>query len=823
MTRPVHTKAPIGSENGASRKSLLDLSRKLSASIGAEFFQAMAKHLADAVAADCVVLAEFLGGHMERCRSVGAWSDGAPAAFEFELAGSIAAQIALGRESQCRSRARSHFPSDALLSQTGAEACIGVPLTAARAAHPMGALMAIYRHPVANIRFPKLMLEAFAGRAAAELMHKVEEDRIRESEQRYRAFITQNADAMWRVEFEQPIPTNLPEEEQLDRINKYGYIAECNDAAARMLGLKTADQLVGARISEVTPDDPDARDAKVAAIRAGYQLTNLEVCRCDSVGCRHCFLRSQWGIVEDGQLQRIWGSNRDITDLRHAQLALDAAEQRMADLVESMRMLVVFVGMNGIIEFCNEYVFEVTGWPPDDLIGKEWLKVLIPTDERRRVGSELELNTPEKPVHFESTLVAKPGPLQIEWDSTVLRNSDGRPAARALVGRNITEQKGLQAQILQAEKLAGIGRLAGGLAHDFNNLLTVILGYTSKLLDEASPLDPSFSSLKQIQKAASRSADLAHRLLTFSRREIFRPQVVGLNALIEDAESLVESLAGDDVRLIINLEPGLRPVRVDPTQIHQLVMNLAANARDAMPAGGMLTIATCNFDVGDNEPHPAGIAPGEYVLLTVSDTGTGMTDEVKSHLFEPFFTTKEPGKGTGLGLAMVYGIVQQSSGYIRVDSETGRGTTLRIFLPSVHAEDAPASSKASRTLPRGTETLLLVGDGRSLGAVAAKALAGLGYTVLRADGPVQALETSRRKPGVIQLMLSPTVAQGMPADVMLGMVREFQPNIKALFVSAGSEEPAGGENPSTARVDLLAAPFSRKALALKVREVLDRT
>jgi PAS domain S-box-containing protein len=822
MTRSVHTKAPIGSENGASRKSLVEVSRKLSASIGVEFFQAMARHLADALAADCVVVAEFLGGHMERCRSVGAWSDGAPATFEFELAGSAAAQIALGRQCQWRSHARSHFPSDALLSHNGAEACIGVPLSAAHATHPMGALMAIYRQPVTSVRFPKAMLETFAGRAAAELMHKIEEDKIRESEQRYRAFITQNADAMWRVEFEQPIPVNLSGEEQLDRIYKYGYVAECNDATARLLGMENADQVIGARIREVTPDDPPAHSAMIAAIHAGYHQTNVEISRVDGSGHRHVLLRSQWGIVEDGQLQRIWGSNRDITDLRHAELALDASEQRMADLVESMRMLVVFVDLNGIIEFCNNYVFEVTGWPPDDLVGREWLKALIPVDERSRISSQLERNTPDKPVHFESTLVAKSGRLQIEWDSTVLRNSDGHAAARALVGRNVSEQKSLQEQFLQAQKLAGIGRLAGGLAHDFNNLLTVILGYTSKLLGEANPLDPSFSSLTQIQKAASRSADLAHRLLTFSRREVFRPQVVDLNVLIEDTRGLVESLTGEGSRLIVNLEPGLRHVRVDPTQIHQLVINLAANARDAMPEGGLLTIATCNFDVGDNEPHPAGIAPGEYVLLTVADTGTGMTDEVKSHLFEPFFTTKERGKGTGLGLAMVYGIVQQSSGYIRVDSESGRGTTLRIFLPRVQEEEAPAPPKGPRTLPRGTETVLLVEDRRSLGPIAAKSLASLGYTVLRADGPVQALETSRRKPGAIQLMLTPMVAQGMPAEVMLGMVREFQPNIKALVVSAGAEEPAGGENPSTARVDVLTAPFSRKALALRVREILDR-
>jgi PAS domain S-box-containing protein len=823
MIRSGQTRAHVATENGASRKSLLEISRKLSASIGAEFFQAIAKNLAEALTADCVIVAEFVGGHMERCRSVGAWSNRAPATFDYELAGSAAAQIALGKPCEYRAHLRSRFPTDALASEIGAEACIGVPL-AADGAGVVGALMALYRRPMPSLRVPAKMLEMFAGRASAELKHRIEEERMRESEQRYRAFITRNADAMWRIEFEQPIPVTLTEQEQIEHIYKYGYVAECNDAAARMVGLNTGDQLIGARVSEIEKLDHAVRKAILATVRAGYNQANVETTRSDSNGHRSCLLRTDWGIVEDGQLQRVWGCTRDITDLRHAELALDASEQRMADLVESMRLLVVFIDLNGIIEFCNNYVFEVTEWPPDDLIGKDWLKVLVPPDERSRISSELERNTANQSAHFESTILTRSGSLQIEWDSTVLRNSDGHPAARALVGRDITQQKSLQEQILQAEKLAGIGRLAGGLAHDFNNLLTVILGYTSKLLDERSPADPAYSSLTQIQTAAARSADLAHRLLTFSRREIFRPQIVDLNSLIEESRSIVESLAGPNVRLIFNLAPGLGSVRIDPTQFHQVLMNLAGNGRDAMPGGGLMTIATCNFDVGDQEPHAAGIAAGEYVLLTVADTGTGMTEDVRKHLFEPFFTTKERGKGVGLGLAMVYGIVQQSSGYIRVDTVAERGTTFRIYLPRVHSENAPPArqSKARRTLPHGTESILLVEDRRSLGAVAAKALAGLGYTVLRADGPVQALEISRRKPKAIQLMLSPAVSRGMPAEVLLELVQEFQPNIKGVFVSSAGKGQSHSSATPPARADVLTAPLSRKELATKVREVLDR-
>ena len=807
-------------EDGAAQKSLLEISRKVSATIGTDFFHAIAKHLAEALAADCVAVMEFAGGQMERCRSVGAWCSGAPASFEYELAGSAAAQIVQGRPCHWRSHVRERFPSDAFLSRSRAEACVGVPLPT-DGSPPIGALMAVYHQPVPGLRFPKAMLQTFAERAAAELTRKLEEDKLRESEQRYRAFIAKNPDAMWRVEFEQPILTSLPAEEQFDRIHQYGYLAECNDAVARLLGRESADQLIGARVDEVAPArDPSARHATMVAIHAGYRLTTVETTPIDAAGNRRCMLRSQWGIVEDGRLVRIWGANRDITELRHAEMALDASEQRMADLIESARMLVAFVNLNGTIEFCNSYMHEITGWPAEELFGKEWVGTLIPAAERGRVMDELKRNTPDFPVHFESSLVTRDGFLQVEWDSTVLKNSGGGAAVRALVGRDMTEQKALQEQILQAQKLAGIGRLAGGLAHDFNNLLTVILGYTSKLLDETNPLDPSMASLKQIEKAAGKSAELAHRLLTFSRREVFRPQVMDVNALVEDARSLLEALAGEDVRLVLNLQPGLRAVRADPTQFHQILMNLGANARDAMPQGGVLTFATSNFDIAPHEPHPAGVPAGEYVLLTIADSGTGMTEEVKSHLFEPFFTTKEAGRGTGLGLAVVYGIVQQSAGQIRVDSEPGRGTTFRIFLPRANAVDVPEQPPSKDELPRGTETVLLVGNGRSLPGAATK-LGDLGYTILSADDPTQALEISRKSASPIQLMITVAVTHGMPGEVLLKMVKEFQPNIKVLLVSDGKETSASGDDPAPG-FDFLPKPFSRKRLALKVREILDR-
>ena len=819
MSKAGQSRAAAARDDGAGHRRLLEISRKLSATIGAEFFHAIARHLAEALAADCVIVAEFVGGHMERCRSVGAWYNGASANFDYQLAGSATSQLALGNPCQLRSRARNRFPADTMLAQVGAEACVGVPLSSG-GVHAVGALLALYRRPVTSLRFPKAMLEIFADRAAAELLRKLEEEKLRESDQRYRVFIARNADAMWRVEFEQPVSTSLPEEEQVDRIYKYGYIAEANDAAARLLGLESADRLIGLRVQEISPADPAAREATMVAVHAGYQMTIVETNPLDSAGRRRCLLRSQWGIVEDGHLQRIWGAHRDITELRHAEMALDASEQRMADLVENIRLLVLFLDLDGNIEFCNTYASAITGWPADELVGKPWLNILIPASERDAVRSLLDGKTVDSPVHFESSLLAKDASLHMEWDSILLRSAEGAPAARAIVGRDVTEQKSLQEQVLLTQKLAGIGRLAGGLAHDFNNLLTVILGYTVRLLDGMKPSDPSFSSLTQVHKAAERSAELAHRLLTFSRREVFRPQIVSVNALIEEMRSLVEALAGEDVRLTVELESQLGPVRVDPAHFHQLLMNLVANARDAMPNGGLLTIATAGYEIAADDPHPAGVPPGEYVLLTVADTGTGMSEDVKTHLFEPFFTTKEKGKGTGLGLAMVYGIIEQSGAHIRVDSEPGRGTAFRIFLPRVPTADAPRPAKTKRTLPRGTETVLLVEGRQSVAVVAAGSLADLGYSVLRVDGPLQALEISRKKPHAIQLLVSGPAVDGMPAEALLGMLKESQPNLKALILSEDADQPAIAND--SAGFDYLRRPFSRKALALKVREILDR-
>jgi signal transduction histidine kinase len=406
-------------------------------------------------------------------------------------------------------------------------------------------------------------LKMFAPRASAELNRKREQDALQESEQRYRAFIELNPDGFWRVEFEEPIDTALPDDEQLERIERTGYVAECNDAFAQHLGLGRADQLIGAAVTEAVLNLETSRSATRSLIRSGYRYTTVETSPVDRKGHRRYFLRSHWGIVEKGKLQRVWGSIREITEL-----------------------------------------------------------------------------------------------------------------------------KVLDAQFRQAQKLESIGKLAGGVAHDFNNLLVIIQGYSSQLLDQTEKTSNAYVGLTEILKACEKGAALTKQLLAFSRKQSIRLQPLNLNAVVAEDEGMLRRLIGENIELTMDLEPSLGLVLADAGHMNQVLLNLAVNARDAMPNGGKLSIALLNLDIGESRcPRLARVEPGSYVELIVADTGVGMSEEVQEHLFEPFFTTKDVNQGTGLGLSTVYGIVRQIGGHIVVETELNKGTKFEIFMPRVQANE----------------------------------------------------------------------------------------------------------------------------------------
>ena len=398
--------------------------------------------------------------------------------------------------------------------------------------------------------------------------------------------------------------------------------------------------------------------------------------------------------------------------------------------------------------------------------------------------------------------------------------------SRLVLARDVTERKSLEGQFRQAQKMEAVGQLAGGVAHDFNNLLTAISGYGEMLMDDLAPQDPRRQDVDAILAAANRAAALTHQLLAFSRKQVLQPRILNLNEVVANSERLLRRLIGEDVSLTTVLQPDLGAIAADPAQLEQVIVNLAVNARDAMPRGGRLTIETrdADLDAGEASEHPP-MAPGRYVRLIVSDTGHGMDEATKMRLFEPFFTTKGPGKGTGLGLSTVYGIVKQSGGFIWVHSEFGAGTVFTIYLPRVAGAAATSTDARSQgEVPRGTETVLLVEDEPALRAVARRTLERQGYAVLEAADADAALALAAARGTAVKLILTDVVMPGSSGpDLVAKLTATLLPRARVLYMSGYTEEAVVRHGIEEHRVAFLQKPFSPETLARKVRDVLDET
>jgi two-component system cell cycle sensor histidine kinase/response regulator CckA len=397
----------------------------------------------------------------------------------------------------------------------------------------------------------------------------------------------------------------------------------------------------------------------------------------------------------------------------------------------------------------------------------------------------------------------------------------GQFAERARVGGVLRET---EAQLRQAQRMEAVGRLAGGMAHDFNNLLTVIRGYSELLLSRLGPADAMRKDTEEIKKAADRATGLTRQLLSFSRRQFVETKVLDLNALVANMDGMLRRLIGEDiVELNVELGASTWPIKADPGQIEQVIMNLVVNARDAMPKGGCLAIETRNVTIGEEVRLDAlGVAPGSYVLLAVCDTGHGMDAEVRSHLFEPFFTTKEKGRGTGLGLSTVYGIVQQSGGSITVESAPGHGATFRIYFPRAEQEAPEIRAGAETIVPiPGRETVLLVEDEPAVRGLVHETLRLHGYTVLVARHGIEALLASAKCVGPIHLLLTDVVMPQMSGPEVAEKILTVRPDIKVLYMSGYPDHPAFDQHGMSHHVGFLQKPFSPHVLVEKVREVLD--
>jgi len=528
----------------------------------------------------------------------------------------------------------------------------------------------------------------------------------------------------------------------------------------------------------------------------------------------------------------------EITDRRQAEKELRRSEERLRQAVR--------VSGTGI--FDHDHASDIIYWSPEQRAIYNWdpetpvtvagyLERVHPEDRDRIAAAVRRAHDPTGDGFFdiEHRLVRPDG--SVRWTSirsqTFFEGQGEKRHAVRTVGAatDITDRKQaerdkvkLEAQLFHAQKLESIGRLAGGVAHDFNNLLTVINGYGDMLLQRVSASDPIRGPLTEIQKAGQRAAELTRQLLAFSRKQITLPKALNLNYVIQDVENLLRSLIGEDIVFLTVLDPGLGKVIADPGQVCQMLMNLALNSRDAMPHGGRLMIETANIDLDDRyaSEHPEAI-PGPYVQLTVSDSGRGMDAETRAHLFEPFFTTKKVGEGTGLGLATVYGAVKQAGGFIRVDSEPGKGAIFQIYLRRVErTSEAEEAARPPAATLRGGETILLVEDLPELRELVRTILESHGYNVLEAANAEEALFRSERWVGSIHLMLTDVVMPGMSGWELAKRLKWRRPEIKVVYMSGYTASATPGEI-QDAGIDYLQKPLSHDDLVFKVREVLDRS
>jgi signal transduction histidine kinase/CheY-like chemotaxis protein len=413
-------------------------------------------------------------------------------------------------------------------------------------------------------------------------------------------------------------------------------------------------------------------------------------------------------------------------------------------------------------------------------------------------------------------------PLEVTSGDEVAEVTAAFDRMRDNMRKSQSEQKALEERLRQAHKMEAVGRLAGGVAHDFNNLLTIIRGHSDLLLDRGSLEDSQRHSLDQIQKASGRAVTMTRQLLAFSRMQVLQPRVLDLNTIVTDLGKMLPRLIGEDIEYVFVPEPRLAPVKADPGQIEQVLMNLVVNSRDAMPNGGTITVRTRNVLMSKAEAQQrAPMLPGEYVLLSVSDTGMGMSAETKAHIFEPFFTTKEVGKGTGLGLATVYGVVKQSGGFVWVDSTIGEGATFEIYLPKAleRASRHDADEKPAE-IARGHETILVVEDENDVRDLACEFLTMTGYSVLRARNGVEAIDLLQRHPDRIDLVLSDVVMPKMGGSELAARLPSVRPNTKILLMSGYSEYAVESQSQDRPQHAMLSKPFSRSSLIAKIREAL---
>lgn len=520
----------------------------------------------------------------------------------------------------------------------------------------------------------------------------------------------------------------------------------------------------------------------------------------------------------------VTGIIRDITERKLAERALKESEERYRQLFESDLTGDYISTLDGRLITCNKTFQAIFGFSSINEALATPIEELYPHPEERKVFLELLIKD-GKLEFYEKDLKHRDGSiLHVIENASVVLNKEGEIAQiRGNIIDN-TRHKELEEQLRQAQKMEGIGRLAGGIAHDFNNLLTVIQGNSELALLALNPDDPLADDIREIQFASNRATDLTRQLLAFSRRQTLQPKVVNLNEVIKNMQRMLERLIGEDIRLVTQTDEYLWRVKVDPSQMEHVIVNLAVNARDAMPMGGKLTIETSNQEIHSDIPQVnSKLRPGQYVMVEISDNGSGISEELQSQIFDPFFTTKETGKGTGLGLSMVYGIIKQSQGHISVYSKLNRGTTFRIYLPR-EMEQSVTGDIQSETgkLPIGKERILVVEDEDAVRTLTIRSLKSSGYKVVEARSGADALQICKELDKPVDLVLTDVIMPDINGPDFIGCLLEIWPGIKVLFMSGYAADHIIQDGMIARGMPYIQKPFSPSSLAVKVRAVLDK-
>ncbi len=637
------------------------------------------------------------------------------------------------------------------------------------------------------------------------------EEALRESEERYRTLVHTLPDAITVAD-------------------SAGNITYVSPATLHFYGQDTEAEVLGRNILEwVHINYQEQALSQMEMVRNGGFITSQEYLLYKKDGTTFfgevsasCLKNSQ------GQAIGIIIIVRDISERKQAEEQL----LYQASLLQNVSDAIVATDLNFDVTSWNQGAEALYGWQAEEVIGQP-VDEILQTEYLYEQPEQMQWRFLEQGI-WKGEMIQKHKDgtaIDILASVSLIKDSTGKPVGVVAVNRDITERKQaeqaqakLEAQLRQAQKMESIGRLAGGVAHDFNNLLTVIRGYCGLMQDQMSTEDPLLEELGQIQRASERAAALTRQLLAFSRKSILAPTVLDLNSLVANLRKMLERLIGEDIALSTILQPELRPVLADPSQIEQVIMNLAVNARDAMPTGGMLTIETGNIYLSDSYAKTHLEAPtGPCVMLAVTDTGYGMDKQTQARIFEPFFTTKEPGKGTGLGLATAYGIIKQSGGDITFYSELGQGTSFKIYLPANEtASNAPTTPKTQAVSGRGSETILLVEDEEMVRNMVRAALQDKGYTILEARHGSEAISLSEQHQGSIDLLVTDVVMPYMSGRELAERLKALRPLMKVLFMSGYTDDTVVRHGLLAAEVEFLPKPFSPSRLVSKVREVLDK-